>query len=59
MGVNKVTRLFVMLIDIADEIVNPITIITAKIRLLRFSLYTIPNQNVLRKEYVYTITSAA
>jgi hypothetical protein len=59
MGVNKVTRLFVMLIDIADEIVNPITIITAKIRLLRFSLYTIPNQNVLIKEYVYTITSAA
>lgn len=59
MDVNKVTRLFVMLIDIADEIVNPITIITAKISLLRFSLYTIPNQNVLRKEYVYTITSAA
>ena len=59
MDINKVTRLFVMLIDIADEIVNPITIITAKISLLKFSLYTIPNQNVLRKEYVYTITSAA
>jgi hypothetical protein len=59
MDVNKVTRLFLMLIDIADEIVNPITIITAKISLLKFSLYTIPNQNVLRKEYVYTITSAA